>query len=331
MFSRINVGYSNTLDNGLVINGNIAYLLNQRGANTAQTVDVETLNDAMMEGDTMMFDKDMDIDVSGAQNRQNYAPDILAISVGGGFGTVTMGHHAMAACALMPRPIAFVPGGVNATWHSLFMGTKTVNVTHTEVSYCGTPTAISYATPSMGGLTAMVSYAPNTDADQTGSLANASNDGEDYLNTAVAFSSDMGGTSITIGAAYKTAADDYYDSMYLAGTIGVGGATLGMQWHDNGDPGAAYRSGTTGWTVAAKYSLGAITPGITYSSLERDAYTTSDGEDKGAVEETALVIGASYAVGGGFSAFAEYLSLESTVGGVSDDETILMSGVSLGF
>ena len=48
-------------------------------------------------------------------------------------------------------------------------------------------------------------------------------------------------------------------------------------------------------------------------------------------EETALVIGASYAVGGGLSAFAEYLSMETTRNGVADDETILMSGVTLGF
>ena len=200
LFSRINVNYSNTLDNGLVISGNIAYLLNQRGANAQPTVSTDDINEMMMDDGMMMGD--MDIDVSKTQNRQNYAPDILAISVGGGFGTVTMGHHAMAACAMLPRPIAFVPGGVNATWHSLFMGVGTINVTHSEVNYCGTPTGISYSTPSMGGLAAMVSYAPNMDADQTGSLANASRDGEDYLNAAVTFGSDMGGMSVNVGAAF---------------------------------------------------------------------------------------------------------------------------------
>ena len=330
LFSRINVNYSNTLDNGLVINGNIAYLLNQRGDNRTQSVNTDDINEMMMKDDSGMMMADMDIDISGGQNRQNYAPDILAISVGGGFGTVTMGHHAMAACAMLPRPIAFVPGGVNATWHSLFMGVSTVNVTHSEVNYCGTPTGISYSTPSMGGLSAMVSYAPNMDADQTGSLANASTDGEDYLNAAVTFGSDMGGMSVNVGAAFQTAADDYVDSVTIAASAGMGGATVGFSWYDNGDPGNVYRSGTTGWTVGAKYSLGAITPGITYSSLERDAYVDGD-DNNAAIEETALVLGASYAVGGGFSAFAEYIALESTEGGVADDETILMSGVTLGF
>ena len=328
LFSRINVNYSNTLDNGLVISGNIAYLLNQRGDNRTQSVNTDDISEMMMNGEMMA---DMDIDISGGQNRQNYAPDILAVSVGGGFGTITMGHHAMAACAMLPRPIAFVPGGVNATWHSLFMGVSTVNVTHSEVNYCGTPTGISYSTPSMGGLAAMVSFAPNMDADQTGSLGNAGTDGEDYLNAAVTFGSDMGGMNFNIGAAFQTAADDYVDSVTIAASVGMGGGTVGFSWYDNGDPDNVYRSGTTGWTVGAKYSLGAITPGITYSSLERDAYTDSDGDANAAIEETALVIGANYAVGGGFSAFAEYISLESTEGGVADDETILMSGVTLGF
>ena len=327
---------ANTLDNGLVISGNIAYLLNQRGSNAAQRVTAEALNNMMadgtMMGDTMMMDMgfDADLTIPGEQNRQNYAPDILAISVGGGFGTVTVGHHAMAACALLPRPIAWVPGGVNATWHSLFMGVGTINVTHSEVNYCGTPTAISYATPSMGGLTAMVGYAPNMDADQTGSLANASTAGEDYLNAAITYGTDMGGMSLNIGAAYQTARDDYVDSGTIAASIATGGATFGVSWFDNGDPGGVYRSGTSGYTIGAKYSLGAITPGFTYSSLERDAYTDGDDENA-AIEETVLVIGASYAVGGGFSVFAEYLNLESTEGGVADDETLLMAGAQLAF
>ena len=324
LFSRINVNYSNSLDNGLVISGNIAYLLNQRGDNRGQSISTDAINEMMMDDGSGMMMGDMDISVSGAQNRQNYAPDILAISVGGGFGTVTIGHHAMAACALLPRPIAFVPGGVNATWHGLFMGVSTINITHSEVNYCGTPTGISYATPSMGGLTAMVGYAPNMDADQTGSLANASTAGEDYVNAAVTYGSDLGGMSLTIGAAYQTAADDFVDSLTIAASVGTGGATLGVSWFDNGDPGGTYRSGTTGYTIGAKYALGAISPGITYSSLECDACSP-------AVEETALVVGASYAVGGGFSFFAEYLGLESTSGGVADEETILMSGVTLGF
>lgn len=320
LFSRINVNYSNTLDNGLVISGNIAYLLNQRGDNRTQTFEA---GDLMMDDGMMMMEGD--VDVSGGQNRQNYAPDILAISVGGGFGTVTVGHHAMAACATLPRPIAFVPGGVNATWHSLFMGVGTRNVTHSEVNYCGTPTGISYATPSMGGLAAMVSFAPNMDADQTGSLKNASTSGEDYFNASVTYGTDMGGMSVNIGAAFQTAADDYVDSVTIAGSAGIGGATVGFSWYDNGDNvDGAYRSGTTGWTVGAKYSLGAITPGITYSSLECDNCEDND-------EETALVVGASYAVGGGLSAFAEYLAMETTRDGEADDETLLMSGVIVSF
>ena len=235
----------------------------------------------------------------------------------------------MASCAMMPRVIAFVPGGVNATWYRHFSGLwgSLSNVTWSEANYCGTPTGISYATPSMGGLSAMVSFAPNTDADQTRSLVEADG-GEDYMAIAGSFSSDMSGMSLNVGASFQTAADDYLESAAVAATVGMGGGTVGFSWYDNGDrSNGAYRSGTSGWNVGAKYSLGAITPGITYSSMELEA----SGDDA-AVDETALVIGASYAVGGGFSAFVEYMAIEVQEAGMAaDDETILMSGVTLGF
>ena len=63
---------------------------------------------------------------------------------------------------------------------------------------------------------------------------------------------------------------------------------------------------------------------ITYSSLELDGRDDQN-------EETAVVIGVSYAFGGGSSAFAEYFALATTRIGVADDEAILMSGVTLGF
>ena len=296
LFTRINVGYSNTLDNGIAINATINNIVHQE---------------------------------------VDYAPDVVFMSVGGGFGTVTMGNHAPAACAMMPRPIALVPGGVNATWHSLFTGTDTSNVTHSEYGYCSTPTAISYATPSMGGLSAMVTYAPNTNADQTEAIGDAVDTGsnaEDYMAVAGSFSTDMGGMSLALGAAFQTAADDMIDSMTVAATVGMGGATVGFSWYDNGDAVVTgqddgkdeyvYRSGFEGWTIGANYALGSLKPGITYSSQESDSRM---------IEETALVIGATYALGGGFSVFAEYLSMETEINGAEDEETILMSGAIVSF
>lgn len=293
LFSRINVGYSNTLDNGLQVTATINNIVHQE---------------------------------------VDYAPDVVFVSVGGGFGTITMGNHAPAACSMMPRPIALVPGGVNATWHSLFMGTSTANVTHSEYGYCSTPTAISYATPSMGGLSAMVTYAPNTDADQIDPIGDATgaSNAEDYMAVAGSFSTDMGGMSLAVGAAFQTASDDMVDSVTVAGTVGMGGATVGFSWYDNGDffdndgdgDADVYRAGFEGWTVGANYVLGNLKPGITYSSQENEATMT---------EETALVVGATYAVGGGFSFFAEYLGMETEINGAEDDETILMSGVIVSF
>ncbi len=111
LFSRIIVDYDRTLDNGLQVSGNISHRLDQQSA---------------------------------------AAPDVLSLSVGGGFGTITAGAAAAAPCALMPRIIAFVPGGANATWYTLFSGLSDVlpgqNVTFSEANYCGTSESISYQT-----------------------------------------------------------------------------------------------------------------------------------------------------------------------------------------
>ena len=66
LFSRINVNYSNTLDNGLVISGNIAYLLNQRGDNRTQSVNTDDISEMMMDDGSMMAN--MDIDIDSGQN-----------------------------------------------------------------------------------------------------------------------------------------------------------------------------------------------------------------------------------------------------------------------
>ena len=87
--------------------------------------------------------------------------------------------------------------------------------------------------------------------------------------------------------------------------------------------GAARRS-TTGWTVGAQQSLRAGTPGITCNSPGCDPRDDLD-------EETVPVIGASCAVGGGFSAFAEGLAPETTSNGVADDDALATSGVPPGF
>lgn len=317
LFSRINVGYTNTLENGLIISGNISYQVNQRGSGGTATADVDPSEVMDMMDSGMM----VEADVSGFESTTNYAPDILSLSVGGGFGTVSVGAHAPASCAMLPRVIAFVPAGVNFTWYTLFTGFDTMNATFAETNYCGTSEAISYATPSMGGLAAMITYAPNMAANQGTSLPNAvDNDGNipDYVSVAGNFSSDMGGANISLGAAFQTSGDardgSTVDSQALAGTVGMGGATLGASWFDNGD--------ISGMAIAAKYALGNISPGILYTTQEDD----TSGE-----EETALVIGASYAIGGGMSVMVEYIALDESGGGTDDEDTLLMSAISVAF
>ena len=329
IFSRIVVNYDKSLDNGLQVSGDISYLLN---------------------------------------TRYNFAPDVLSLSVGGGFGTVTVGAAAAAACATMPRVIAMVPGGVNATWYNLFSGISGWapggNVTFSESNYCGTSEGVSYSTPNMGGLSAMVTYAPNMGSTQAQGLKDAddADSAEDYFAAAGKFSGDMGGIGIDLGASFQRAKDDRIESVSVAGILSMGGASLGLSWYDNGDPSiddldtdlsdgwgiTSNRSGTQGFNVGASYQLGAIKPGITFSSMELE-----ESADGGSVksEATALAVGASYAVGGGLSVFAEYMRLDgkitftldegaseivglpagTCVESMSADETLLMTGAILSF
>ncbi len=312
-FSRIVVDYNKNLDNGLQISGDISYLLNSRA---------------------------------------NFAPDILSLSVGGGFGTITAGAAAAAPCALMPRVIAFVPGGVNATWYALFSGLSDYivgsNTTFSEANYCGTPESVSYQTPTMGGFSAMVTYAPSFGSTQSKALKDAEKDNaaEGYFAAAGKFSSNLGSMSVDLGASFQRAEDDRIDSVSVAGIVSFGGASLGASWYDNGDPsthdypatnfkefktvakllaaGTANRSGTEGFNVGAKYKLGAITPAITYSSMKMKLNNGSvsgklDGDDVALGfdldhEATALAAGVSYAVGGGLTIFAEYMKVDLDYG-----------------
>ncbi len=298
LFSRINLDYSKTLDNGLEVGAKIQYQVNQRGTGG-----------------------------SDPENVTAYAPDVLFVTVGGGFGTVSVGAHAAASCAMLPRPIAFVPGGTNATWYTLFTAFETGNSVFTESNYCGTSEAISYATPTISGFSAMVTYAPNMGVNQGTTIKNATDGGEnkpDYVAAAAKFAADMGGVDLALGASWQTSDDDTMgneiDSQSVAGTVGLGGGTLGAAWFDNGD------GDYSGYTVAAKYALGSITPAIAYSAQEMDG--TKE-------EETALVVGANYAVGGGLSVFVEYMSLEEEGTGADgmgkDDDSLVMGGIIVSF
>ena len=74
--------------------------------------------------------------------------------------------------------------------------------------------------------------------------------------------------------------------------------------------------------IAAKYAMGNISPSILYTTQEDD--TTGE-------EETALVIGASYAIGGGMSVMVEYIALDESGGGTDDEDTLPMSAISVAF
>ncbi len=310
-FSRIVVDYDKSLDNGLQVSGDISYLLN---------------------------------------TRYNFAPDVLSLSVGGGFGTVTAGAAAAAACATMPRVIAMVPGGVNATWYTLFSALTAYipsgNTTFSEANYCGTSESISYQTPTMGGLQAMATYAPNMGSTQAQGLIAAQGAAEDYFAVAGKFSTDMGAMSLDLGASFQNAKDDRVDSVSVAGIVSVGGASVGASWYDNGDASPMdidgdgvtnNRSGSEGFNVGANYTLGAIKPGVTYSSMDFDIAAQGI---SGTGEATALAVGASYAIGGGLSVFAEYMRVEVEYDLMFDDEedliesvdeTLLMAGAIISF
>ncbi len=307
LFSRINVNYDKTLDSGLQIAGRISYILN--GRNSATTVDIN---------DDDNFDDDGNLKLPGTS--VDGAPDVLFMTIGGGFGTVSVGAHAGATCSMMPRPVAFTQS-LNWIYHLLFSGLAYSNLLLQEPQYCATPESVSYATPSMGGLSAMVTYAPNGGANQATSLKAASTNVEDIINAAVTWSSSMGGADISLGAGLNdSSGDDPFETQMFSGTMGFGGATIGASWFNH------EHSNSTGYTLGAKYSIGALTPGVVFAVEE------FDNMDADFAEESALVLGATYSVGGGLAAFGEYMRIEKDGRmEASDEDTLLIAGLRLDF
>ena len=275
-YSRIVVGYSNTLDSGLEIGGRAAIFV---------------VDDPI----------------------RSYNPGETFITIGGGFGTIALGNHVTAVHATMPFPL-MTPDSPHWGHQGMFTGLDMASGHGLWPFFGVTPTGISYSTPTVGGLVAMVTFAPHSESNPTNQISDAmasSDNAENYMAAAVRYSGNMGGMDIALGVGMQTAEDDMVDAVAATATLGFGGLTVGAGWHDNGD------MGTEGITLSAKYALGAITPAIAYNQYENE-----DGDD-----ESHLILGSSYSIGGGLSAFAEYIALE-----VEDDEdTILMSGVRLDF
>ncbi len=296
LYSRFSISYDKTLSNGLEVDGRIAYHLNQRPGGDAT----------------------------------DYAPDVLFVSVGGGFGTISAGAHAGASCSMLPRPLAFTRT-MNWADYLVFSPLVISNTVHfQEANYCNTDESISYATPSLGGFSAMVTFAPNVDATQTRGLkaAVAGNGLENRIDAAVAWTSAMGAADISLGAGFQTSSDsvtganDGLDVMTVAGTVGFGAVTIGASLVDDG------AAGVDAVTLGAKYALGNLTPAITYSRQETDCGAGACFE-----EETGLVIGATYAMGGGFNIFLEYMALEQDGAGSTPDreDNLILSGIILNF
>ena len=278
-FSRIIVDYSSTLDTGLQVSGQLSYMLNNRDG-----------------------------------SERAWAPDTMFLSVGGGFGTVSMGSHAMALCSLHTRTVGLVPNGWNFGHLGVgFTGTG-YDGWFAEDNYCGTPTGVSYATPSMGGIAAMVSYAPNQGADQWNNRRDADTDAaENRLEAVVRYSADMGGANIALAAGMQTAEDDAMDSQVVGAQVQLGGIVVGADWFDNAD--------ADGFNLGAKYTIGSISPGIVFSSADYD-----DGR-----EAEYLTVGASYQVGGGVSVYAEYHDYDTGNNDTNSEVSAVIAGVTIAF
>ncbi len=257
-FSRYSVSYDTILDNGLAISGRAAFQLNQRGTGT-------TINQSTgRSGNVTRMDA-----------ATNSDPDVLFISVGGGFGEINIGAHAPASCALMPRPIAFVSSGVDSSHYASFSGLSITNETFSEKNYCNTPESLSYATPNIGGFEVMLTYAPDSESNQGTTLRNAQDPAndlgnvEDVFDVAGKWSGTMGALNASFGVGYQAGSNDELSSFTVAGTVGFGGFTFGASWFDNDD----------GPTTVARLSVpagGSGEVGVSFVPAKDDLDTNED-------------------------------------------------------
>ena len=148
---------------------------------------------------------------------------------------------------------------------------------------------IRYSTPAIGGFSAGISYQPDSSAED----ASGTDNDDNIVALGANFTSDMGGSSFTLAAAFLSA--DSGDAQYgIGASVGFGASSLHLRYDarpaDSGD--------TTSYGIGFDHALGAMKVGVGFGTVTTENATTTK---TGPVDKTASQVsfGMGYDLGGG--------------------------------
>ncbi len=192
-------------------------------------------------------------------------------------------------------------------------------------------TKISYFTPRIGGVSAGVSFTPDTGAI---GQATDTDDGDDFLNTwgiGVDFKKKFGKVKVLVSGAVHLGdnEDETTEDLLTWGVgahIGYGNWQVAGGYVDNGDSGESKSNvgddDATGWSAGVGYTQGPVHLGVSYLHSEvGDVSGSGAGKDD---ESDVIVVGATYMLGGGARVFTDifWLDTVSADTGGTDNEGV---------
>lgn len=251
--------------------------------------------------------------------------DESRISISGDFGKITLGSEDAAS---VTHGYVGIGGGYAGMGYYDGGGNYTPVGSPFPAGYDDSQ-GIRYSLPPIAGLSAAISYQPDTDAYANTGKGNANG----QIGLGASFSQDLGNMSFTIGGGYLKAGpnegeEDPAPNVGAGVSVGFGDATANLRYDKKGD------IASLGFGV--DYSIGALKMGIGYSSNGRAEAEQNvlDNSDNSVVENASALVeyadstlisaGVSYSLGGGVSASAGVssgTSNEITVTRNNDDDT----------
>ena len=180
----------------------------------------------------------------------------------------------------------------------------------------------TYFTPRVGGLQLGVSFTPDTDT--KGRSISGDQDGkfESSWGIGVNFVKKIGGANVAISAVGHIAESEVKKTVTVinsntstttfsraedlrawavGASVGYGNWRVGANYQDNGDGGESTGGlDSTSFAVGVGYSQGPVNLGVSY--LHSEVEDSAGGEDEG----DAVVVGATYSLGGGASVYGDF-------------------------
>ena len=264
------------------------------------------------------------------------AVDEAYVHFSGSWGKVTLGDAPGPLNSQMAGFNALPLGGIDSgRYQDFFASGATEGADSGDlIGESSDASKITYTTPSLNGLSAMVSFTP--DGENTFSSGSRDDDGgfDNIIEVGIDFSHEVDGVAIAIGGDYVSGDSDTVNavrknaSAWQAGaSISSSGFTVAAGFGDRGEGGCGNIPGCENgrfFDIGLGYSVDALSVGLGYFS--GDANTTGGAED----EVTAFSVEGSYIVADGLQAYAGMRRMDFEDGDASSGRTAEGTSVVIG-